>query len=283
MKEPTAETAAVTIPKSKEVVESVASRVRDFTSKGELVLPANYSAENSLKSAWLLLQETVDREKKPVLQSCTQASIANALLDMVVQGLNPAKKQMYFIAYGNKLMCQRSYFGTMALAKEMSGVTDIWAEVVYQDDVFAYEIIRNRKCITTHTQKLKNIQPDKIIAAYCVIEFGDGRAPTTEIMTMEQIKKSWAKSKMSPDSPNSTHSQYPDEMAKRTVINRACKPLINSSSDSNLFLESFNRVDEEQAEDEIVAEIAENANQEVIDVVMPEESTGMPADEGPGF
>jgi recombination protein RecT len=39
-----------------------------------------------------------------VLQACTRDSIANALLDMAVQGLNPAKKQGYFIAYGKQLV-----------------------------------------------------------------------------------------------------------------------------------------------------------------------------------
>jgi recombination protein RecT len=59
-------------------------------------MPANYSYSNALKSAYLILSETVDREKKPVLQRCSQASIINTLLDMTIQGLSSAKKQCYF-------------------------------------------------------------------------------------------------------------------------------------------------------------------------------------------
>lgn len=254
------------IPKPLDVVTSVAMTLRNYTQKGDLVLPTNYSIENALKSAWLILQETTDKERRPVLQACSQASIANALLDMAVQGLNPGKKQCYFIAYGQKLMCQRSYFGTMAVAQRVANASDIWAEIVYQGDDFEYTISHNRKNITKHTQRLENVHPNKIIAAYCIVEFGGGKLASTEIMTMEQIRKAWAKSKMNPDSPTSTHSQYPEEMCKRTVINRACKPLINASSDSNLFLESFNRADDEQVEGQITAEIAENANQEILDV-----------------
>lgn len=287
------------VAKPYDVVISVAAKLRDYAERGELRLPTDYSVENALKSAWLLIQETVDKEKRPVLTVCTQTSIANSLLDMAIQGLSPAKKQCYFIPYGQKLLCQRSYFGTIAVAKRVAPIANIWAEVVYEDDEFSYEITRNRKLVTQHTQKLSNVKADKIIAAYCVIEFANERPTYTEIMTIEQIKKAWAKSRMSPESPTSTHSLFPEEMAKRTVINRACKPVINASSDSHLFLESFRRADDERIEEEVAQEIAENANQEVIDVDMatgeiiedepPPEEVISPLEEGrqelmgPGF
>ena len=251
------------VAKPYDIVKSTTATLRKFTERGELRLPDNYSIENALKAAWLALQETEDKNHVPVLRACSQASIANALLDMAVQGLNPGKKQCYFIAYGKKLLCQRSYFGTMAVAERVAGATDIWAEVVYKGDEFEYEIKHNRKDVTKHTQKIENVGAD-IIAAYCVIEFGNGKPDYTEIMTIEQIRKSWAKSKM--QGTGSTHSQFPDEMAKRTVISRACKKFINASSDSNLFLEHFNRSDEEQAEEEVAEEIEENANGDIIDV-----------------
>lgn len=254
------------VDKTLSIVASVTSKLRVYTDNRELVLPANYSIENALKSAWLALQEAVDKDKHPVLQVCSQASIANALLDMAVQGLNPGKDQCYFIAYGQRLVCQRSYFGTMAVAERVAGASDIWAEVVYEADEFEYTISHNRKNVSKHTQKVGNIKPTAIVAAYCVIEFSTGKPAYTEIMTIEQIKKAWAKSKADPSAPTSVHSQFPEEMAKRTVTNRACKALINSSSDSNLFLEHFNRSDEEQSAIELEAAIEENANKDIIDV-----------------
>lgn len=256
-------------PKPYELITSVSRTLREFADKGELVLPSNYSIENALKSAWLMLQETLDKDKRQVLLTCTKVSIANALLNMAVQGLNPGKNQCYFIAYGTKLLCQRSYFGAMVVAERVAGANDIWAEVVFEGDVFEYEIAHNRKRITKHTQKLENVGKG-IVAAYCVIEFGNEKADYTEIMTIDQIHKAWTKSKMDPNAPTSTHSLFPEEMCKRTVINRACKKLINSSTDSKLFLEHFNRSDEEQAEDEVYKEIAENANRDLIDVVAEE-------------
>lgn len=248
----------------KDVVDVVTQKIQSFVERGELQLPPGYSAMNSLKSAWLTLQSTVDKNGKPALQVCTRDSIANALLDMAIQGLNPAKKQCYFIVYGNKLVCQRSYFGSMHLAKEMAGAKDIYAQVVYKGDEFEYEIKRGKKYVRKHVQRIENVSNENIVAAYCVIEF-DGQE-YTEIMTIDQIKKAWQQSQLYKENGQGTHQKFTDQMAMKTVINRACKAFINSSSDSHLFLRHFNRTDEVVAEEEVAEEITANANREYIDV-----------------
>jgi recombination protein RecT len=248
----------------KETIDLVATRVREFTTNKELNLPANYSVENAMKSAWLILQGLETRDKKPVLEACTKESIANSLLDMVVQGLNPAKKQVYFIPYGNQLSCQRSYFGAMAVTKAVSGAKEIYAQVVYKKDEFEFEIFRGSRRVTKHVQKLENINPAEIVAAYCVIEIDDNPDHNiTDIMSIEQIKKSWAKGKMG----SGTQNDFSEEMAKRTVINRACKPIINMSNDNHLLMETFERIDSASDEKSAVEEIAEHANSETIDII----------------
>ena len=249
----------------KDVVDIVGKKVQEFVSRGELHLPPNYSVENAMKSAWLILQNTVDKDKRPVLQVCTRDSIANALLDMAVQGLNPAKKQGYFIAYGKQLVFQRSYFGTMAVTKRVAGAKDIFAEIVYKGDEFEYTIHRGNKVITKHVQRIENVDPDNIVAAYCTIIFDDERQ-FTDIMTWAEIQKAWSKSKNNPDREGSTHKEFPQEMARKTVINRACKRYLNSSDDGSLLMQHVNREDEVIAEAEVEAEIEENANQELIDI-----------------
>ena len=257
----------------KETVDIVAARVREFQEHGQLHLPANYSAENAMKSAWLILQNTVDRDKRPVLEVCTKDSIANSLLDMVVQGLNPAKKQGYFIAYGKQLVFQRSYHGTMAVAKMVDpSIQEIVAEVVYEGDVFKYKIVRGKKEVTEHEQALENVDGTKIKAAYCIVISQDGEIIKTDIMTIEEIKQAWKQSQMNPVDEHgkvkagSTHGKFSADMAKKTVINRTCKPIINTSSDSHLFKQSFNRTDEVIVEQEMAEEIATHANMEPIDI-----------------
>lgn len=249
----------------KDTVDVVAAKIREFQDRGEIHFPANYSPENAMKAAWLILQNTTDRNGKPALEVCTRDSIANALLDMVVQGLNPQKKQGYFIVYGRQLVFQRSYFGTMAVTKRVTGAKDIFAQVVYEGDEFEYEIVRGKKQITKHVQTLKSISSGNIVAAYCTIVFPDD-SEYTDIMTMEEIRQSWKMSKQNPNKEGSTHQSFPQEMAKRTVINRACKSYLNSSDDGSLLMRHFRRQDEIIDEAEVEYEITENANREPIDI-----------------
>lgn len=256
----------------KDVVDVVAGAIRKYQESGQLQLPPDYSAENALKSAWLVLQNTKTKDDKPVLTACDKNSIANALLNMIIQGLTPAKNQCYFVAYGNQLTCMRSYFGTMTLAKRVDdNIEDIFAEVVYEGDTFKYRINRGKKEIIEHVQALENVDNKKIKAAYCTVYYRDGREKT-EIMTIEEIKQAWKQSQVKPIDEKgniragTTHEKFTAEMCKRTVINRCCKPIINSSSDSYLFRQAVTRSEEIATEAEVAEEIAANANREIIDV-----------------
>lgn len=227
----------------KNITDVVLNKVAGFAHMGELVLPKDYSAENALKAAWLALQTVEDKYENKALKVCSQASIANSLLDMVVQGLNPAKKQCYFVVYGKELTLMRSYMGTVAVAKRFSGVKEVHAQVVYEGDEFEYEIdpmtadIR----ITKHTQSINNIDIHKIKAVYAVVIKSDG-SPYVEIMTMDQVRKAWNQGANKGGSP--AHKNFTEEMAKKTVINRACKLFVNTTTDSAVLTEAFNRVTE---------------------------------------
>ena len=258
---------------SSNIADKVLDKVIKFQNSGEIDLPKNYSPGNALKSAYLMLQTTLNKNKQPVLEACTQSSIANSLLDMVIQGLNPSKKQCYFIAYGNRLTCMRSYFGTEAVAKAYCNIEKISAQVVWGDDEFEYNIVNGVKEIITHKQKLCNIGKNPQ-GAYCILYFkhteNEKSYTYTDIMTMEQIKKSWEKSKSDPNSATGVHSNFNEEMIKKTVISRTCKPFINSSNDLILMRNKVgvekNYDDESLDSTDIQDEIENNANQEFIDI-----------------
>ena len=233
--------------KPKNITDLVGNKINTMLATNELYLPADYSPENALKSAWLELQHCKDRNDKPALEVCSMASISNALLDMVVQGLTPQKKQCYFVVYGKELTLMRSYMGSIAVAKRFSDVRDVWANVIYEGDTFKYEIdpATGIKRIVEHTQDFTNIDADKITGAYAVITRRSGET-YVEIMTMDQIKKAWGQGATKGKSP--AHTNFPDEMAKKTVINRACKLFINTSDDSPVLVEAFNRSSEREYE-----------------------------------
>lgn len=230
-----AQSATKAVQKYENISEQVLARIEDFQKSGGMVIPKDYSVENHMKSAWLILQATTDRSGQQALAVCTKESIANALLDMVLQGLAVSKKQGYFIVYGNKLEFQRSYFGTIALAKRTGGIkTEPVANVIYEGDEFIYTIDPKtaRISIVKHEQKIENIDNTKIKGAYALVTLADGTTQVT-IMSMAQIRAAWGQGATKGNSP--AHKNFAEEMAKKTVIGRACKAIINSSDDAWLY------------------------------------------------
>ncbi|SMC17302.1 recombination protein RecT [Clostridium acidisoli DSM 12555] len=266
----------------KNVTEEVLSRVNDLSKKGELIVPHGYSAANALKSAWLLLQETVDRNQKGALQVCSKSTIANSLLDMVIQGLSPAKKQCYFVVYGNKLQLMRSYMGTVAVTKRLKGIKDVKAYCIYEGDEFEQEYDLNTATlkITKFNPKFENIDITKIKGAFAVI-LGENGPIYTEVMNINQIKKAWGQGVAYKSGKSTAHNNFAEEMAKKSVINRACKMFANTSDDSDILIEAFNNSDEKQydedklinnVEAEVEEEIKEKGNSKKIDIEAPKEN-----------
>ncbi len=233
----------------KNISDTIIKRVGELQREDGLKLPNNYNVGNALKSAWLKLKQVTDKNSKHVEEVCTKESVANALLDMVIQGLTPAKSQCYFIIRGTELTLMRSYFGTVAVMKRINGIEDVYAQVIYQDDTFEYEIRGGNLVVTKHEQKLQNIDLNKIIGAYSVIiKNGQLRC---EIMTMDQIRTAWKKT----SNGGGVQKEYPDQMAKRTVINRGAKMYVNTSDDEDILIETINKTTANEYDD--VSQVSE--------------------------
>lgn len=230
-----------------------------------LSFPADYNPTNALNGAYLILQETKDKNDRPVLESCTQASIAHTLMDMVTMGLSMQKKQCYPIPYGGKLQCQVSYHGHKAMAHRY-GAKEINAEVIYEGDDFQYHIENGRKVLDKHVQDFRNIDLTKIVGAYCVVTMHDG-SRYVEVMNINQIENAWRKRQggYTKGKAGAVHTDFTDMMAKKTVTARACKQIVQQYGDV-FAVDAFEHV-ESHADDDRVAldtdyEIAENANSE---------------------
>ena len=236
-----------------------------------LSFPADYNPTNALMGAYLIMKETTDKSGKCILESCSQASIANSLMDMCTLWLNASKKQGYFIAYGGKCQFQKSYFGNITLARR-NGLKKINAEIIYEGDTFKYHIEKGRKVIDVHEQDFMNIDNDKLIGAYAVAIMDDG-SEEVEIMNINQLKKAWNQRMGGlKEDASSTHMKFKDQMAKKTVINRLCKIIGNTSTDGNIS-EISDRLDEVADSDfvaeDVAYEIEQNAN--TVDFVESEE------------
>ena len=260
------------IKMQKGITEAVGKRIKVLEDEG-LALPEQYSAKNALSSAFFTLQKVYGIEK------ATQESIANALLDMVTQGLSPAKTQCYFIVYGNELQMQRSYFGTVAALKRLSNVDKVKAEVIHEGDVFEIGSNEDMEMIVTKFEpKFENMNKP-IIGAFAMIKLADGSINYT-VMTKEEIDKSWQQSR---NKNNKVQQNFGQEMAKRTVLNRAAKMFINTSDDSDLLTGAINNTTENEFEREEPKEIQAQEKQadDLIKkaIQKPEETKTEPVDE----
>ena len=263
-----------TAPKEKQnaLVTAVAQKIAKMQDLKQISLPNNFSAANALQAAYFTLTAVDFKTKVALIDKVTPDSVAFALQDMAIQGLSVAKKQGYFIAYGDKLQFQRSYHGTQAVVKRLTGVKDLWANVIWKGEEFEVEY-NERGVLTFKSHKADwraatGLKED-IEGAYCIVEHEDGRQYLT-IMTMAEILTSWSQS-----SNQSVQNKYPQEMAKRTVINRAAKAFLNTSDDSDLLIDAINRTTENEFEpqvkdmgeiEEVRQEIALNANTEELDI-----------------
>lgn len=219
----------------KDLQKQVMDRIDSMVVAKEIVVPMNYSPGNAVKSAFLIISELKDKNGKPALEVCTKESISEAILETVIMGLSPAKKQVYYIVRGNKLCRDDSYFGTIAMLKRLKGYDNIEcnAQVIWEGDTVEYEIKKGKIVILSHEQDIQSIGK-RVAGAYCtILTTKNGvESETTTIMSMDQILKSWKRGATKGGS--SAHTDQPEEMAKRTVINRAVKMFINTSDDSDL-------------------------------------------------
>lgn len=242
----------------KDITAQVLTKINSFVQTGELKMPKDYSYENALKGALLTLQELKDKDGVLFLDKCSKTSIAQSLFKMCIEGLSPLKKQGYFIAYGNELQWQRSYQGSISLAKRVGNVKDVVANVVYKQDQFEFsvDLETGYKKIVRHDQKIENIDNSQIVGAYAVIIYEDGRKDL-EVMTFPEIVQAWKQGKANGNS--GAHNNFTQEMCKKTVINRACKGPINSSTDAGLFSD-----DDQQEQPKGIQETPSEIKREII-------------------
>lgn len=197
---------------------------------GDVVLPPNYDVNDAVKALYLKTIQTVDKQKRPVLEVCTRESIEQVVQNYVSKGLNIAKNQCYLVCYGNTLTLQESYFGKQKEANAYAGIT-INSNVIYEGEKVNIVVRPNGTKIIEHTPDFSKFDTNKIIGAYAIAVNDKGEVVDSDIMTMKEIRQSWAKS----SSGGTVHKEFPVEMTRKTVIGRLAKRFINTSDDSNKF------------------------------------------------
>lgn len=210
------------------ITTQVLERVAAKQKAGELVLPKGYEAGNALNSAWLYLQTIETKTHQKAIDVCTKNSIANALLQTVIKGEH-CGTHCYFIPCGNSLEFWERYTGKLMRAKRDTNIQSVHAQVIYDGDNFVYTVDENGDYqLVKHETSIENMDINKIKGAYAVVVNKDG-SRHLEIMTMDMIRKAWGQGAARGNS--GAHTNFTDQMCKKTIISRACKVALDSTSD----------------------------------------------------
>ena len=212
---------------STKVGDQVIARVEELNKLG-FVMPKDYLYVNAIKASMLVLQELKDKNQKPALEVCTPTSVASALFEMAIKGLDVSKKTAYFIVRGDKLCLHESYFGKALQVKRIYPNFDPHPVVIHEGDEFVYTIDPETgyKKLVKHEQKLENLDKD-FVGAYMYIPTADGKQDLY-IMSKRQIMQAWSKSS---SREMSVHKSFSEKMCSKTLVNSACNMIINSTPD----------------------------------------------------
>ena len=220
------------------IVSQAISKYQEMVENKVFDVPKNYSYKNAIQAARYLISKPIEKgpnKGKTIVDLCTEESILKAIMEMAQKGLNPDKKQCYFIPYGNTCTLSISYQGNVALAKRGGeDIGEVYGYAVYKDDVLDLSFNPQRGVF-----EIESYQPDiskwtksDIAGAFAVITDRAGDVRYTEYMTMEQIKDSWAMGGAKGESP--AHKNFPDQQAIKTVKSRAVKSFVNTADDSEI-------------------------------------------------
>lgn len=256
----------------KNITDKVMNTLTLYQQQGTVAFPQGYSVGNALKAAYLIYQN----DKK--LQQCTNASVANALLDMCISGLNPSKNQCYFVSMGDQCTLMTSYFGKQTMVKRIKGVVDVRSDVIYQDT--GYELLvdeyGNDDIAITKPCPLDKRKSANIIGAWARIILDKevwGVDTYTAIMTLEDIQNAWSMG--SAYGKSKAHQKFMGEMAKKSAINRCIKNFINTRDDQDILIDTLNRVTsneyhENDIYEDVQYQVREEQAAEVIDIAVNE-------------
>ena len=197
----------------------------------KITVPEGYNVSNEITMALMMIAQTNDKDGRPALESCSRESIMTQLRLMAQNGLSMAQKQCYPIVRKPKLCIDISYFGTISIIKRLMPGYDVRANVIYKDDTYDYIWNEETQCYQVTNIKSSIENRDKpIVGAYgTIFEKATGKVIFSEVMSWKEILTSWSHAKT-----DKVQKEFPQEMAKRTLIQRMCKLLLNTEKMSSV-------------------------------------------------
>lgn len=186
------------------------------------------------------------------LQKCDKSSLAASVVNIANIGLtlNPIAKEAALIARKNRTgqyeaTLMPMYPGLMKLATQAGGTTAIITNVVYENDVFEYDISDTINPIKKHIPELRKSKRGEKLGAYSVATLATGmkQAEWMDIDSILEIRNqsdSWKREDKRRYSP---WFRFPDEMIRKTVLKRLCKYLPRTNTAGQQFFDQARELD----------------------------------------
>lgn len=194
------------------VVANVANLLAMNMKAIQSCLPKHMTPERMCRIALQTIQRT------PQLMKCTPESLVAAIVEASSLGLElDLRGQAYLIPFGKEVTLIPGYKGLMDLAYRSGRVTNIYAEVVCENDQFTFSLGLAPKL--EHTPNLEERGTLKAVYAVARVKDTD---PVFVVLGKSEIDKIRKVSKTPDPSP---WSQWEEEMWKKTAIRRLCKYL----------------------------------------------------------
>ncbi len=197
------------------------NNIKDLVTSGAakkqfaLALPKHLTVDRFLRVALTAFNKT------PQLLACSKESLTECLMSCSELGLEPDGRRAHLIPYRskktNKTICTLiiDYKGLVALARRSGEIADIHADVVCENDFFAYSFGTNGNL--EHRPAID--KKGNVIAAYSFVKLKDG-STSYEVMNIQEVEAIRKRSQAATKGPWVTDW---NEMAKKTVFRRHSK------------------------------------------------------------
>lgn len=217
-------------------------------------LPENVDKQRLALNFVSLLQD------KPEIKKFGAEILAPMVVRCAKDNLDVLNNEVYiYEGFGGKLTYTPSYKGLrkMAIQKSVKPIKDIYAKPIFEGDTVEETFIDGEAKLIYKSNFMKR---GKWIGVLAVCVFKDG-SEIYELMNMDDINAVKAKSKNS-----GAWKDFPQEMAKKSVIRRLCKQITLDFSDKQQ-ADMFSGAEESISDPKEQAEkdIAENANQKSLE------------------
>jgi recombination protein RecT len=203
--------------KSKDVKEFLSL----FSGQMKDALPKHLTPERLIQVATTMITQNPDIAK------CTPQSIVTSLVTMSMLGLEPIPQfgYCYFVPFNNKKTGRKEvqpiigYRGMLALARNSGQVETCYAECVYSEDHFEYELGLDQKL--SHRPAIGEDR-GKLIYVYAIMKYKGG-GYNMVVMTKGDVEKIRKKAQAGGSKYSPWNSGHYDAMAKKTAIRQLFK------------------------------------------------------------